>query len=64
MKNNINTQVIMQRKTRTVIPKVSSHVQEVIDLGHKNLWEFAIYRHNLSNPDTIMHLQLGLIYLQ
>jgi hypothetical protein len=56
MKNNTNTQVIMQRKTRTVIPKESSHVQEVIDLGHKNLWKFSILGFA---PMPKEHIRLG-----
>jgi hypothetical protein len=56
MKNNSNTQVIMQRKTRTVIPKVSPQVQEVMDLGNEKFWKFAVLGYA---PMPKEHIRLG-----
>ena len=56
MNINRNSQAILQKKNQSIAPQVSPHVQEVMDIGHENFWQFAILGYA---PMPKEHIRLG-----
>ena len=56
MNNNTITQVILQKKNQSLVLQESPHVQEVMDIGHENFWQFSILGYA---PMPKEHIRLG-----